>query len=106
VLGQGRDYGASGSTPCVRTGELSGERPRRKVSSHRIEQTDPEVLDPRRRLRAHVHPKVVRGDERGLTSVLLSKMSVTPGDHTGHGTARSEDSHLLRLERLIPERMP
>ena len=67
-----------------------------------VQERNPERLDLGARLGADVQPQIVSSGNRGLVRVLLCKMPVRPGDHSGNRSGGRHHAHLLRLELLIP----
>ena len=71
-----------------------------------IQQRNPERLDLGARLGPHVQPEIVSRGHRGLVRVLLCEVPVRPGDHARDRPGGRQHPHLLRLELLIPQRVP
>jgi hypothetical protein len=52
-----------------------------------------------------VDPEIVGGDDRGVAAMLRREVAVRDRRDTGHEAARGVDVHLLRLVRLVEQRM-
>ena len=73
------------------------------ITKYRIQQGDAHCRHFVRRLRTHIQPQIVLGDDGSFTTMLAGEVTIGYGRHAEQGSASSQDSQLLTLVRLVPK---